>query len=101
MSDFGAVRPSALFLFQDVLPESLCFPAFVVRMSSPDRFFHFPSSEHMKAGVLMFTDGHAESHRWKDERTRPAPVNGSVSHNVSSPGNPDLAWIREQTTVLK
>lgn len=49
----------------------------------------------------MFTDGHAESHRWKDERTRPAPVNGSVSHNVSSPGNSDLAWIRERTTVLK
>lgn len=52
MSDFGSVRPSALFLFQDVLPESLCFPAFVVRMSSPDRFFHFPSSQHLRRRVF-------------------------------------------------
>jgi len=101
MGDLGAARSSTTFLFQDVLPENLCFPSFVVYMTTPEAFFHFPSSQHLKLGVIPFTDGHVESHRWVDERTRPKPVNGSVAHGISSPGNPDLAWIRQRTTVLK
>lgn len=99
MSQLVPVRPSQIFLFQDVLPENLCFPAFVVQMPPVDSFFHFPSSQHLKLGVVAFTDGHAEAHRWVDERTRPKPVNGSVAHGIASPNNKDLAWIRAHTTV--
>lgn len=99
MADLVPARPSNIFLFQDVLPENLCFPAFVVPMQESQGFFHFPSSQHLKMGVVVFADGHAESHRWVDERTRPKPVNGLVGHNILSPNNRDLAWIREHTTL--
>jgi hypothetical protein len=39
-TDMAALQPSALFLFQDVMPESICFPAFIVRMpGGGDRLF--------------------------------------------------------------
>ena len=94
-------KPSNIYVFQDVHPQSLCFAAFIGYMDN-DTFFHFPSSLHNNSGVLTFADGHAESHRWKDSRTRPAVVTtASLSHGVTSPGNPDLAWLRAHTTVLK
>lgn len=99
MAQLLPAQPSRIFLFQDVLPENLCFPGFVVFMSEAQGFFHYPSSQHLKTGVLNFTDGHAESQRWKDERTRPRPINGSVGHGIASPGNPDLVWLREHTTI--
>ena len=47
--------------------------------------------------VLSFADGHAEMHRWLDPRTTP-PVTGAIlAHWNDSPGNADLAWIRERT----
>jgi len=92
--------PARIFLFQDVLPDNLCYPAFVVSMSAtPAKFFHFPSSQHNRGGVLTFADSHAESHRWVDPRTRPASIGGIVAHSLMSPNNPDLAWIRDRTTV--
>jgi prepilin-type N-terminal cleavage/methylation domain-containing protein/prepilin-type processing-associated H-X9-DG protein len=101
LSSLSRPGPSRIFLFQDVLPENLCYPAFVVRMSSPTSFsfFHFPSSQHNRGGVVSFADGHAEYHRWRDARTRPVPIGGLVAHNNPSPNNEDLAWIQERTTV--
>jgi prepilin-type N-terminal cleavage/methylation domain-containing protein/prepilin-type processing-associated H-X9-DG protein len=89
--------PARIFLFQDVLPENLCYPAFKVTFTTT--FFHFPSSEHNLRGVVSFTDGHVEPHRWVDPRTRPSPSGGLVAHGISSPNNPDLLWIQEHTTV--
>jgi prepilin-type N-terminal cleavage/methylation domain-containing protein len=95
----GAART---FVFIDVLPASLCFPAFVVRMPSQDNFFHFPSGLHNRSGVLSFGDGHVEKHRWLDARTIPqVEASGTVAHGVSSPTNADLTWIRERTTTAK
>src|SRR6478736_1466918 len=98
-TDLAPVKPSTIFLFQDVLPENLSFPAFVVNMTS-DVFFHYPSSRHRNVGPVAFTDGHVETHRWVDPRTRPPVTSGSlVSHGNLSPNNADLAWIKERTTV--
>jgi prepilin-type processing-associated H-X9-DG protein len=93
--------PARVFLFQDVLPANLCYPAFMVRMpGGSESFFHLPSSEHNRSGVVSFCDGHVESHRWVDPRTRPQiPPSGIVAHAISAPNSPDLAWIRERTTV--
>jgi len=53
------------------------------------------------AGNFSFADGHAESHKWLDPRTRPRLV---PDHNivgsldgVPCPGNPDVQWIQERT----
>jgi prepilin-type processing-associated H-X9-DG protein len=93
--------PARIFLFQDVLPANLCYPAFIVRMpGSGESFFHLPSSEHNRAGVVSFCDGHVESHRWVDPRTRPkVPPDAIVAHSISAVNSADLAWIRERTTI--
>ena len=98
MSDVAAVGTSSIFTFQDVMPENLCFPAFIVNMASTT-FFHLPSSRHLKVGVVAFADGHTEMHRWVDERTRPMPVSGIVAHGTSGANNPDFLWIQQKTTV--
>ena len=98
-SDLASGVPSGLFLFQDVHPDNLCFPAFKVNMpGGEEAFYHYPSSLHNRRGVLVFADGHTESRRWQDARTMP-PVNGGlVAHWDPSPGNSDLDWIRKRTT---
>jgi prepilin-type N-terminal cleavage/methylation domain-containing protein len=92
-------QPAGLFTFQDVHPDNICFPAFVVRMPGDEEsFYHYPSSQHHRRGILSFADGHSESHAWTDTRTMP-PVNGSVlAHWNPNPGNPDLGWIQQRTT---
>ena len=65
MTELSRPGPAGIFLFQDVLPENLCYPAFVVNMpgAGTEGFFHFPSSLHRRGGVLAFCDGHVEAHR--------------------------------------
>jgi prepilin-type N-terminal cleavage/methylation domain-containing protein len=96
--------PSSTFAFQDVTPQNLCTAAFIVLMPgrANDEFFHFPAVHHNRGGVLAFADGHAESHRWRDPRTvRTAALGVKIGHNLRSPNNADLAWIKDRTTVLK
>src|SRR5436190_3431112 len=96
--------PPNTFAVMDVTPQNLCTPAFIVLLPGRvnDQFFHFPATHHNRGGVLSFTDGHAESHRWRDPRTiRTAALGVKIGHNVLSPGNRDLAWIHERTSVLK
>jgi type II secretory pathway pseudopilin PulG len=98
-SDMTGASPSALFVFQDVHPDNLCFPAFMVNMpSGGEGFFHYPSGLHNRRGVLVFADGHTESHRWQDSRTMPPVTGALVAHWDPSPDNPDLDWIRKRTT---
>ena len=98
-SDLNKHSASGLFVFQDVHPDNICFPAFVVRMpGEPDQFYHYPSSLHNGRGVVTFADGHAETHRWVDPRTTPPVTGGILAHWNDSTGNADLAWIRERTS---
>jgi hypothetical protein len=96
--------PSDIFLSQDLTPQSLCTPAFVVLMPGMggDVFFHLPATHHNRGGVISFTDGHAENHRWFDPKTfRNATLGQKIDHNLSAPKSRDLAWIQAHTTVLK
>ncbi len=98
------LAPANTFTFMDVTPQNLCTPAFIVLMpgTAYDQFFHFPATHHNRGGVLSFADGHAEAHRWRDQRTiRTAALGVKIGHDIVSPRNPDLAWIQERTTVIK
>jgi len=103
MAQLNQLGPAKTFLLQDVLPENLCYPAFIVNMpGSGETMFHIPSSQHSRGGVVSFCDGHVEWHRWVDARTRPAvPAGGLVAHGTAASGSPDLAWIRDRTTVKR
>ena len=101
-SELAANQPANRFVFIDANPASICTPAFGVDMTS-DEFVHYPSSFHRGLGVLAFADSHVESHKWLDPRTRKglgASVN-HIPHHESSPGNRDLMWIRDRTSVRK
>lgn len=96
--------PAATFQFQDLTPQSLCTPAFIVLMpgNGQEQFFHLPATHHLRGGVVGFADGHAEGHRWMDYRTfRKATLGQRIDHNLRVPGSRDLEWIRERTSVLK
>ncbi len=91
--------PANIFVFQDVHPDNICYPAFVVRLpDEPEQFYHYPSSLHRGRGVVAMGDGHTETHRWLDPRTTLPATGAILAHWNDSPGNPDLAWIRERTS---
>jgi len=99
-SQMVAPGPSGIFLFQDVHPESICWPYFGVQMVS-DAFFNFPGSSHNGGVVISYADGHAETHKWQDPRTTTAYAANYHQHQEASPANRDLVWLRERTTASK
>ena len=94
----NAVMPKGMFLFQDVNPDSICWPFFGVQMDT-DLFFNFPGSSHSRGTVMSFADTHVEWHRWQDARTIFPNSPNYHTHSDASPGNADLAWMRDRTTV--
>lgn len=103
-SDFANFNPAGAFLFMEVNPANICFPAFIVRPRGfgMDGFFHYPAGTHTRGATMAWVDGHADRHRWTDARTlrREAPP-GIITHWDNSPRNADLDWLRERATVLK
>jgi prepilin-type N-terminal cleavage/methylation domain-containing protein/prepilin-type processing-associated H-X9-DG protein len=99
-SELVSPMPGGVFLFQDVNPESICWPFFGVQMAQ-DSFFNFPNSSHNRGGVISFADGHVDYHRWRDQRTITARSSDYHAHEDYSPNNPDIIWLRERTTVRK
>ena len=62
----------------------------------------YPGSYHHGAGTLSFADGHAESHRWVDARTRPNLVKDTMlpkafTDGISTRDNRDVQWLQERT----
>ncbi|HWW03392.1 MAG TPA: prepilin-type N-terminal cleavage/methylation domain-containing protein [Candidatus Acidoferrum sp.] len=101
-SDIASDLPAQRFVFIDVNPASICTPAFGVDMVA-DVFVHYPSTLHGGSGILAFADGHVESRKWLDPRTR-RDLSGTASyipHNEPAPNNKDLTWIRARTTSKK
>jgi prepilin-type processing-associated H-X9-DG protein len=58
---------------------------------------HLPASRHQRRGVISYTDGHAEIHRWKDPRTV-KPELGVFHGFDEATGNPDWKYLWERLT---
>ena len=95
-----ARMPADTFLFADVQPDSICWPYFGVKFDT-DAFFNFPGSSHSRGAVVSFADGHAEYHKWRDQRTITAFSTDYHHHDDASPRNEDITWLRQRTSVLK
>jgi prepilin-type N-terminal cleavage/methylation domain-containing protein len=100
-SEIAALMPRGIFLFQDVHPKSICWPYFGVYMDGVERIFNYPAVHHARGGVVSFSDGHAERHRWVDSRTLAAQSPDYHRHEDSTPGNLDVRWLREWTTTRR
>jgi len=99
-SEMVAQMPGGTYLFLDVNPKSICWPFFGMHMER-EAFFNFPGSSHGQAGIVSFSDGHIETHRWRDPRTIAAVSPDYHNHDDPSPRNADWAWLRDRTTVRK
>ncbi len=98
-SDVASGSVSDLLLFLDVAPPSLCHSAFVVDMSQ--FFYHVPSTEHNRSGVVSFTDGHVDVHPWKEQDTFDRGHRPFVTHQDISGPNKDLDWLRAHASMRR
>src|SRR5437773_9056700 len=101
--DLAPVKPGEIFLFQDVHPDSLCWPFFGIYMEAGTQIavFNYPAAYHNSGGVTSFVDGHTEAHKWRDGRTiAPRPTDWH-QHNDRSPNNADIAWLQARATAFK
>jgi len=95
--------PAERFVFIDGNPQSICCPAFMVNPAGVDSFFHLPGALHGRSAIVSFADGHAETHRWQDPRTRQSTPDGRLYGlaGVFSPGNQDIHWLQRHATARK
>ncbi len=105
-SDLTLPGPSKTWVLIDEREDSIDDAYFAVNMTGyPNQprsivFVNYPASYHGSAAGLTFADGHAETRRWRDDRTMPPMVPGqAMGLNVSSPNNQDLLWLMERSTA--
>ena len=109
VGDFTVLSSSQAFVFIDEREDSINDGWFVVDMegfSPRDQnayiIVNYPASYHGVSGSISFADGHSEIHAWRDARTRPPLVaNVNLPADTASPGNKDLEWLQERSSVLK
>jgi len=96
------VPAGMVFTFQDVNPDSICWPFFGVQMVAA-QWFSYPNASHNRGGVTSFADGHVEYHRWMSPETfSPSPYTDWHGHQTpTSANNPDLLWLRDRTSRHK
>jgi prepilin-type N-terminal cleavage/methylation domain-containing protein/prepilin-type processing-associated H-X9-DG protein len=96
--------PSLRFVFMDEHPDGINaggFANMMVVVPDNTRIIDYPASYHDGACGISFADGHAETHKWRDPRTKPTPkYNNDIQLNVSSPNNQDMIWLAIRTTCL-
>jgi len=100
-SDLVDPGPANTFVFVDEHEDSIWGGIFV---AAPDAswsnayWINLPASRHSGAGVFSFSDGHAETKKWLDRRTR-VPVKRQLRLDGEySPHNQDVLWLRERAT---
>lgn len=94
-------RPAQRWVFAKELVAAINDSWFPVRMQQ-EYVVDYPAAMHSGGDWFGFSDGHVEFRRWIDPRTLPAySAKELIQLNVPSPGNPDMAWLRERTTDKK
>ncbi len=107
LSDIDPMGPSKAFVLIDEHPDGINYGdlAVIYRDASEIQktyIIDMPASTHNGAGGLSFADGHAEIHKWLDSRTQPPVLysaNGSMTWAPNCPGNRDMIWLSERTTI--
>ena len=106
-SELAAVGGSDIFTFIDTAPVNICYPAFVVYMSTYTWFYHRPSVEHENSGTVAFADGHVEVHAWRNPDTIAAAHNGGYGDGAhftvmaNSDINADFKWLQTHASIPK
>lgn len=101
MSDITSPNPVNMFVFIDEREDNIndCF-FYVAGFDNVAQAVigDYPASYHNNGGGLSFADGHSETHKWLDSRTRPAKTSG---WGIPSPSNQDMWWLTQRSTAKK
>jgi prepilin-type N-terminal cleavage/methylation domain-containing protein/prepilin-type processing-associated H-X9-DG protein len=104
-SDLVDPSPSALLTFIDEREDSILDSRFIVKVGergAAAKLWQYPASYHNDGGNIAFADGHAESKKWLDPRTKPPSARGKLlPFDIPSPNNPDLAWLTDRSTARR
>ena len=105
-SDILKPSPANLLMLLDEHPDSLNDAGWAFQMHDPDqraeaRLIDIPAAYHNGAGSLSFADGHAETHKWLDARTKPPIHYTNNVSNVPTPNNPDSDWLAARVSSRK
>jgi prepilin-type processing-associated H-X9-DG protein len=104
-SELNAMGAVSAWVFLDEREDSINDGLFQTDLKSRDaaaRIVDYPASYHNKAAGFSFADGHAEIKKWLDARTCPTIKKGQdLQLGVSSPNNPDVAWMQERSSIPK
>lgn len=109
-SDIRNPGPSRCFVFLDEREDSIHESHFTVNSDgllpgnpAAYKLASYPGSYHSGSSNLSFADGHVESRKWLDPRTRPPlvrdhdlPLDLSTANSVPSPGDRDVGWLQER-----
>ncbi len=96
--EFGKAGRPELLVFVDEHEDSLSTCIFYVdRDRNLEVWSRLPASRHAGSGVISYTDGHAEIHRWRDARTL-LPVKGVFQGGVVATGSLDWKYVWERLT---
>ena len=98
LAELARAPRTEFFVFMDEHEDSLTKCLFHLdRGIGLELWSHLPSSRHGRSGVISYTDGHAEIHRWKDPRTF-VPVKGVYQGGIVATGSPDWRYVWERET---
>jgi prepilin-type processing-associated H-X9-DG protein len=104
-TDIVNPAPSSAFVFIDQREDSISDSYFEVHMegsAAGAELKDFPASYHNDSGSVSFADGHAETRRWLDPRTRPPLRRGAqLPKGALTPNNADVAWLQAHATSRK
>lgn len=105
-SDIIGPQPSNLWVFLDENPDSINDAAFAVVMDFQGRSAVWqdgPGTAHGGACGFSFADGHSEIKKWRDGRTKSAPMLTTYStrfpYAIVQPFNLDIQWVQERTSA--
>jgi prepilin-type N-terminal cleavage/methylation domain-containing protein/prepilin-type processing-associated H-X9-DG protein len=100
LSDSSFPGPSMIWIFVDEDEYSISHAFFNVSMKTgPVSVMNWPGTYHGNSASFSFLDGHAEIHKWKDNRTKNTGHSlGGLPVAQGGPDNPDILWIQAHTS---
>jgi prepilin-type N-terminal cleavage/methylation domain-containing protein/prepilin-type processing-associated H-X9-DG protein len=95
-------QPSEIFAFVEEHPDSINDGYFLNKYGSYE-WIDLPASYHDGVANLVFSDGHAEGHRWQFASTMPPAKPDAANLPFPVPGDErgDWHWLLSRTTVAR
>ena len=98
LSDLAKARRKEFIVFSDMHEDYLDVCNLILDGDiGSTTWINLPASRHDARGVLSYTDGHAELHRWRDRLTL-QPVKGGYQRQLDCTGSADWHYVWERLT---